>query len=83
MPRQGRELYELKFGPNARALLDRAVRDQNMEDLNEVIRRYFHTKAGYEAMVLLGRLQLDLGRPLAAALCFQRVLASPAAAPQV
>ncbi len=82
MPRQGRELYELQFGSDARALLDRAVRDQSMEDLNEVIRRYFHTAAGYEAMVLLGRLQLDRGRPLAAALCFKRVLESPAAAPK-
>ncbi len=80
MPKQGRELYELQFGADARALLDRAVRDQSMEDLNEVIRRYFHTEAGYEAMVLLGRLQLDRGRPLAAALCFKRVLDSPAAA---
>lgn len=82
MPRQGRELYELQFGADARALLDRAVREQSMEDLNEVIRRYFHTDAGYEAMVLLGRLQLDRGRPLAAALCFKRVLESPAAAPK-
>ena len=82
MPRQGRALYELQFGSDARALLDRAVRDQSMEDLNEVIRRYFHTEAGYEAMVLLGRLQLDRGRPLAAALCFKRVLESPAAAPK-
>jgi outer membrane protein assembly factor BamB/tetratricopeptide (TPR) repeat protein len=81
MPRQGRELYELQYGADARALLDRAVREQSMEDLNEVIRRYFHTGAGYEAMVLLGRLQLDRGRPLAAALCFKRVLESPAAKP--
>ena len=43
-------------------------------------RRYFHTRAGYEATVLLGRLHLDRGRPLAAALCWRRVLDTPAAA---
>ncbi len=82
MPERGRELYELQYGSDARNLLDRAVDKQSLEDLNEVIRRYFHTKAGYEAMVLLGRLQLDRGRPLAAALCFKRVLAAPSAAAQ-
>ncbi len=80
LPPQGRELYELQFGADARALFDAAVRDGDMEKLNEVVRRYFHTQAGYEAMVLLGRLHLDRGQPLAAALCFRRVLDAPAAA---
>jgi outer membrane protein assembly factor BamB len=36
--------------------------------LSEVARRYVHTKAGYEASFLLGRVELDQGRALAAAL---------------
>ena len=37
------------------------------------------TRAGYEATLLIGRHQLDHNEPLAAALCFQRLLNSPAA----
>ncbi|NIP85485.1 MAG: PQQ-binding-like beta-propeller repeat protein, partial [Planctomycetales bacterium] len=42
-------------------------------------RRYFHTTAGYQAMMLLGQYHLDHGRPLGAALCFQHVYQSQAA----
>lgn len=79
LPRAGRELYELQFGADARKLLDDAVQQGDESKLNELVRRFFHTQAGYEGMVLLGRIQLDRGQPLAAALCFQRVLDSPAA----
>ena len=80
MPSRARELYELQFGGDARASLDAAVHEADLERLYEVVRKYFHTEAGYEAMVLLGRLHLDHGRPLAAALCFRRVIDAPAAA---
>jgi outer membrane protein assembly factor BamB len=77
MPARGRELYELQFGAEAKSLLDAATQSGDVEKLNEVARRYFHTRAGYEATVLLGRLHFDRGRPLAAALCWKRVLAAP------
>jgi len=70
MPEKGRRLYELNFGADARAMLDAALAEGNIPKLTEVARRYFHTKAGYEAAILLGRLNLDQGRPLAAALAF-------------
>ena len=54
----------------------------DLAKLTEVSRRYFHTKAGYEATLLLGRYQLDQGRPLAAALTLKRVADSPVAAAQ-
>lgn len=73
MPDKGRELYELKFGADARQLLDRALESRDDQLLVEVARRYFHTDAGYEATMLLGRHYLDQGRPLAAALRFQRL----------
>jgi len=73
MPAKGRALYELKFGSEARRLLDRAINQADLRQLTQVTRRYFHTDAGYEATFLLGRHELDQGRPLAAALCFQRL----------
>lgn len=73
MPEKGRALYELKFGADARQLLDRALEQRDITRLVEVTRRYFHTDAGYEATMLIGRYFLDQGRPLAAALRFQRL----------
>lgn len=80
LPAKGRELYELQFGSAARALLDEAIRDKSLEKLHEVTRRYFHTKAGGEASLLLGRLYLDGGRPLAAALLLKQLADLPALA---
>lgn len=82
MPEKGRRLYELNYGAEARVMLDAALADGNIPKLTEVARRYFHTKAGYEAAILLGRLNLDQGRPLAAALAFKRVAEAPTAAAQ-
>lgn len=82
MPPKGRELFELQFGADARALFEKAIQQGDVNQLNEVLRQYFHTKAGYEAALLLGRLHLDHGRPLAAALCLQRVAQVPSAAAQ-
>ena len=44
--------------------------------LAEVSRRFFHTRAGYEATFLLGLDHLDHGRPLAGALTLQRLVDS-------
>ncbi len=82
MPEKGRRLYEVNFGSDARAMLDAALAEGNVPKLTEVARRYFHTKAGYEAAILLGRLNIDQGRPLAAALAFKRVAEVPTAAAQ-
>jgi outer membrane protein assembly factor BamB len=77
-----REIYELQFGTNARQLLDTATRLGDVGQLTEVLRRYFHTKAGYEAAIVLARHHLDHDRPLAAALVLARLKQSPAAAEQ-
>ena len=73
MPLKGRKMYELQYGADAKAALEAALNAGNLAQLTEVSRRYFHTKAGYEATLLLGRCQLDQGRPLAAALTLKRV----------
>lgn len=82
MPDKGRELYELKFGADARQMLERALETRDFTQLVEVTRRYFHTSAGYEATMLIGRYYLDQGRPLAAALRFERLVGSRQAVQQ-
>lgn len=79
LPPQGRQAYQLQFGAQARALLDEALAEENTGKLADVIRRFFHTRAGYEACLLAGRCELAEGRPLAAALHLQRLAEAPAA----
>jgi outer membrane protein assembly factor BamB len=73
MPRAGRELYELQYGARANQLLQEAAKSGDAQILAEVSRRFFHTRAGYEATFLLGLNHLDHGRPLAGALTLQRL----------
>ncbi|MBC8350748.1 MAG: PQQ-binding-like beta-propeller repeat protein [Planctomycetes bacterium] len=80
LPESARELYELQFGADAKELLDLAAATGSISQLTEVTRKYFHTQAGHEATLLLGRLQLDRGHPLAAAMCLQRLVDAPSAA---
>jgi outer membrane protein assembly factor BamB/tetratricopeptide (TPR) repeat protein len=74
MPAEGRESYELQFGARARRALDEALEQNNFDALSEVSRRFFFTQAGAEATLLLGRHYWDAGRPLAAALCLNRLV---------
>ena len=80
LPAGGKRSYDLQFGATARRKLDQAVADGDMEAVAEVTRRYCHTEASQEALVLLGRYHLDQGRPLAAALCIEQVQRTAAAA---
>ena len=79
MPDEGRQAYELNYGAAAARELSAAVSAGNEAGLEEVSRRYFHTRSGYQATYLLGMLHLDRGQPLAAALCFRRLQESPGA----
>jgi outer membrane protein assembly factor BamB/tetratricopeptide (TPR) repeat protein len=78
-PADGLKSYETLFGAKAERMLADALTAGDMTAVAEVARRYFHTRAGYEATLLIGRHQLDHNEPLAAALCFQRLSNSPAA----
>ncbi len=80
MPAKGRQIYETKFGFDAKAELDKALEEGNLQKVTDVSRRFFHTKSGYEATLIVGRTQLDQGRPLAAALTLKRLADSPPAA---
>ena len=61
-------------------MLDEALAEENTDKLTDVIRRFFHTQAGYEACLLAGQREMAEGRPLAAALHLQRLADVPAAA---
>jgi len=73
MPRKGLDLYQLKFGKDAENALAKAKKSGDAGALAYVSRRFFHTRAGYEATFLLGLHHLDHGRPLAAGLTLQRL----------
>ena len=77
MPREGRDLYEIRAGADARAMLERSLGAGDCGGLAKVSGRYFHTQAGYEATFLLGLWQLDHGSPLAALLTLKRLLEVP------
>lgn len=74
LPTHGREFYESTNGPRARAMLTEARQQGDLNLLEEIARRYFHTAAGVEATRLLGLHHLDRGRSNLAAQCFRRVL---------
>lgn len=80
MPKPGRDAYRLKYGVTAKVLLAEAAKAGNVGQIAEIARRYFHTEAGYSAMYRLGILHFDQGRPLAAALCFEKLRRLPEAA---
>jgi outer membrane protein assembly factor BamB len=75
MPKEGADSYELQFGALARQTLDDAVARGDSEGIAEVARRFFHTRAGYEAVFLIGLQHADHGRPLAAAHVWRQLLA--------
>ena len=80
LPQAARDSYELQYGGRAEQMLDRAIVRGDIDFVAEVQRRYFHTRAGYRAMLLLAYDHLTQGNPHRAALCFEQVAHSPAVA---
>ena len=70
---EGLAAYELLFGAKAQKMLNDALAANDIEAVGQVARRYFNTKAGNEATLLVGVWDLDHNQPLAAALCLQRL----------
>jgi len=77
MSSKGLEHFEIRYGFEAKKLLEEAVESGDIESLAGVTRRYFHTEAGYQATMLLGNYHLDQGKPLAAARLFDRIVSTP------
>jgi outer membrane protein assembly factor BamB len=72
--KQGREFYQKELGQTADQQLKDAVERADYRLMNEVSQRYFHTKAGAEATVLMGRHHLNRGRYNSAADTFRRFM---------
>ena len=76
LPAKDRELYRLRYGVQAKQMLEKAVESSDFEAVSQVMQRFFFTPAGFDAAMLLGHHHLDQGRPIAAANCFQRIVSS-------
>ena len=72
--KQGRDFYQREVGPKADERLKDAMEKGDYRLVNDVSMRYFHSKAGAESTVLMGRHHLDRGRYNAAAATFQRFM---------
>lgn len=80
LPPEGQAEYERQFGSDAKRLYGEALAKGDIGLLEQVAARYFLTPAGVEATWLLARHHADHGRPLAAALSLERLLARPTTA---
>ncbi len=72
--KEGRDFYERQTGPAASRLLKEALDRGDPTLLSNVSQRYFHTKAGGEATILLACRHLDRGDYLAADMEFNRFM---------
>jgi hypothetical protein len=59
MPSEGRDLYEVRNGAEARDKLNRAVASGNADGLSEVSAQWFHTQAGYDGSQRSARSGID------------------------
>ena len=74
--KDGREFYQLTYGPVAEGDLKGAAQNgYDVARLAIVSQKYFHTKAGAAATLLLARINLEFGNFPEAAHGFQRLLA--------
>lgn len=77
-PKTGREFYQLTYGAEAEKLLSMAK--DNYYDrviLADVSQRFFHTKSGAEATLLLAAVQLERGNFAEAAYSYERMMTRP------
>ncbi len=72
--KQGRDFYQREVGPTADQKLKEAMERGDVRQISDVSLRYFHTKAGAEATLWMGRNHLDRGRYNAAAETFRRFM---------
>jgi outer membrane protein assembly factor BamB len=73
------ETYQLRFGPIAARLLNKASESRDWNAVAEVRRRYLHTLAGYEATALLAQREIYRGHPLAASILLDDIAEVPRA----
>ena len=76
LSQKDRQLYRLRYGIQAKKMLEKALQDDDFTGVSQVMQRFFFTDAGFDAAMLLGHYHLDEGRPIAAANCFSRITRS-------
>ena len=74
LPLRNRKTHQLRYGVQAKQLLDKAVEDGDLRQMSMVMRRFFYTRAGYDAAMMVGHHHLNRGHPVAAASCFRKVV---------
>jgi outer membrane protein assembly factor BamB/tetratricopeptide (TPR) repeat protein len=75
LPKEGLEIYRLTYREPSLALLQEARAKGDPALLGQLIKRFAHTDAGQEAIVLLAAYDLDRGNYVAASLRFEKLLA--------
>ncbi|MDR0705661.1 MAG: PQQ-binding-like beta-propeller repeat protein [Planctomycetaceae bacterium] len=73
LPRKARESYSLQFEVQARRLLENAVQNGAIEEIQQVSKLYFPTTSGATATFLLGMDQFEQGAYESAILTLQRL----------
>lgn len=77
LPAAALDTYELRYGVDAKGLLEKSAASRNWDGVAEVRRRYFHTRSGLDATRLLAQRSVSLGRPLEAVRLFEAILEHP------
>jgi len=77
IPLDQRTSYQEKYGVKAKVMLEKAVQANDMQAIAMTSRLYFHTHAGLEATMLVGHSHLGDGRPVMAAVAFEKVVNQP------
>lgn len=80
---EGRSAYLGAYAPAAQRELEAAIRMGDRQSLVDIIQRYFHTPAGYQASMLLAQRDADSGRINLAAMTYEHLLGTPAAVEQL
>jgi outer membrane protein assembly factor BamB len=77
LPPAVRESYEAEYGQTARRMFEDAATRGDRAGLEEIVRRFFHTQAGYQAAYQLANRLLDDSQLLAAQAHFEQLRVSP------
>ena len=73
IPIDQRGTYQEKYGVKAKVMLQKAIAANDTQAIAMTGRLYFHTDAGLEATMLVGHEHLAQGRPVMAAVAFEKV----------
>ena len=79
LSKNARKEYEREFGTTAASLLNQALKTNDVELLEEIAGRFFHTAAGYKASHRMASYYLDHAQPVSAVRHFNRLLRYPQA----